>query len=86
MQFSTAVEEINEPIKVLASFDAGRLRLHTFLWNDRIYKVDRFNLLHISKDGAGQRYHYCVSSAGSDYQLRFNPIDLEWRLEKVCTG
>lgn len=71
---------VHEPIRVLASFDEQKIRLHFFHWRDRIFKVDSVNLFHIEKDGQRKRYHFAVSAAGADYQIAFNPTNLAWEL------
>lgn len=76
-------QKVGELIRVLASFSERNIRLHVFHWRDRIYKVDSVNLFHIEKNGNKKRYHFAVSVKESDYQIAFDPVTLEWRLEDV---
>ncbi|HSX42062.1 MAG TPA: hypothetical protein VLE93_01805 [Candidatus Saccharimonadales bacterium] len=75
-----AKEKIGETIRVLASFSEAKIRIHFFHWRDQIFKVDSVNLFHIEKDGNKKRYHFAVSAKGSDYQIAFDPVSLEWQL------
>ncbi|MEK7548405.1 MAG: hypothetical protein AAB499_00715 [Patescibacteria group bacterium] len=69
-----------EAIKVLASFAPNKIRIHFFSWRDQVYRVESFNLFHISSDQEERLYHFAVSSAGNSYQLAFSPRTLQWRL------
>ncbi len=80
-------QKIGETIRVLASFSEQKVRLHFFHWRDRIFKVESVNLFHIEKDGQKKRYHFAVSCEGSDYQIAFDPVTLEWQLvDTITTG
>ncbi len=75
--------ETGEAIKVLASFAPNKIRIHFFGWRGRVYRVESFNLFHISADETEKLYHFAVSSTGNSYQLAFSPRTLHWRLISV---
>lgn len=79
-------EQVHEPIRVVASFDGPKVRLHSFEWRGRIYQVESVNLFHIEKDAKKSLYHFAVSSAGNDYDIVFDPISLSWKLQEVVTA
>ena len=79
------VETISEPIRVLASFSESRIKIHFFNWKDRIYKVESMNMFHLEKDGNYKLYHFAVSVKNNSYEITYNPILLEWRLEKAVS-
>lgn len=76
-------QRLEEPIRVVASFDGPRVRLHSFEWRERIYKVDSVNLFYIEKDAKKSLYHFTVTAAGNDYDIVFNPVNLSWHLGEV---
>ena len=76
-------EKIQEPIRVIASFNGPKVKLHSFEWRNRIYKVDSVNLFHIEKDADRRLYHFNTSSGGNDYDIVFNPANLSWKLQEV---
>lgn len=78
-----ATTATGEAIKVLASFAPNKIRIHFFSWRERVYRVESFNLFHISTDEQEKLYHFAVSSAGNSYQLAFSPRTLHWRLVGV---
>ncbi|MEX1051829.1 MAG: hypothetical protein WEC83_00360 [Patescibacteria group bacterium] len=76
-------EQVQEPIRVVASFDGPKVRLHSFEWRERIYQVETVNLFHIEKDAEKSLYHFAVSSEGNDYDIVFNPTNLAWKLQEI---
>ena len=75
--------KVDEPIRVLASFDNGKINIHFFCYQERIYKVKRLNLFHIKKDENEKTYHFAVSSENNSYAISYNPASLAWRLEEI---
>ncbi len=78
-------QTIGESIKVLASFEPHKIKIHFFSWRGRTYKVQRMNLFHLQRDGLEQRYHFAVSSQENAYQIAFNPKTLAWSLEDIVS-
>lgn len=82
---SEVVERVSEPIRVLASFSESAIKIHFFHWRERIYKIEKMSLFHLEKDGDHKIYHFSVYVKGNSYDLTYNPINLEWRLEDVVS-
>jgi len=76
-------ETINEPVKVLASFALPNIKIHSFGWNDRIYKVEATTMFHIAHEYNQRIYHFSVLSQGNSYELAFDPSSLSWLLISV---
>ena len=75
--------QVGEPVRVLASFDHGKIDIHFFCYRERIYKVKKLNLFHIKKDENEQIYNFAVSCENNSYAISYNPMTLEWRLEEI---
>ena len=75
--------EIQESISVWVFFKNNSILPYSFFWKDRQIKVDKINLVHTSKNGAGVFYHFSVSSGGNFYRLRFEVDKMKWFLEMV---
>jgi hypothetical protein len=76
-------ETIDEPVKVIASFDKGLITPHKFSWRNRVIQVDRVGMIHRTKDGAVTCYAFSVSSGSAAYKLLFNIATLKWTLQQV---
>lgn len=76
-------ETIDEPIKVLASFDKGVITPHKFRWRSREVKIDQVNFIHRVKDGSVLSYLFSVSNTTCAYKLRFNTATLNWKLDQI---
>jgi len=74
---------LDEPVKVAASFDRQKIRIHFFIWQERLYHVTRVNMFHISQDGARREYNFSVYANDNSYLLSFNPQTLTWRLREA---
>jgi len=74
---------LDEPVKVLASFNRQKIRIHFFSWQDRLYQVSRVNMFHVSRDGACREYDFSVYANENSYLISFNPQTLVWRLKEV---
>jgi hypothetical protein len=85
MRAAETFQRLEEPIRVVASFDGPRIRLHSFEWRERIYKVESINLFHIEKDADKSLYHFAVTSNGNDYDIVFNPTNLTWQLQEAVS-
>lgn len=76
-------ETIDEPIKVLVSFDKGVITPHKFRWRAREIKIDQVNMIHRVKDGSILSYLFSVSNDTSAYKLRFNAATMNWKLDQI---
>lgn len=75
--------EVCDPINVWVFFEKGQIRPYIFFWNKRRIAIDKINLIHQSREGNKDLYHFSVSSGGNFYRLGFNGSSLKWVLEAV---
>ena len=78
------IEEIGEPIGVLAAFFGGQAKPRRFQWNGRTYHVDRVNAHWLDRQGDGYCLHYSVQVGSETYQLHFASHDVQWWLDRVA--
>lgn len=74
---------VNEPIKVLVKFIGNKILPIAFDWQNRRYKIDQVNLIHVAKKGNNKLYFFSVSDKANFYRLCFNTGDLSWELNEV---
>lgn len=77
------VEQILEPVDVLASFSGGHIRPRAFLWRNRRYNVEKVNLAYSAKDGRDPVHFFSVSDGVNAYKLAFRPREMTWRLVEL---
>lgn len=78
------VEEIHEPIEVIAVFRKGKLSPLKFRWKGRTYAVSRVNGGWNTDEGETRFHHFAVMSVGPDiFELTYNQSTYEWIIEKV---
>lgn len=75
--------ELSDPINVWVFFEKGQIRPYVFFWNKRRISIDKINLVHQSREGNRDLYHFSVSAAGNFYRLGFDGANLKWVLEAV---
>ncbi len=75
------IEEIDEPIRVLADCAGGRMTPVRFRWSGRTYAVDTVNGRWIDRDGCA--LHYSVQAGDETYYLHFAGNDVQWWLDRV---
>lgn len=62
------IEEINEPIQVVAKFDKSKLYPLCFSWRGRNYQIQRIEFTHSYHQGKAKLYYIsCKARAMSDY-------------------
>ena len=74
------LEEINEPIDVVAQFKANRLVPLKFLWQSQEIVVTKVNLTYSSRTGRGKNYYFAVSDGVNYFKLQFDTENLTWTL------
>jgi len=74
------LEEINEPIDVIAKFKQGNLIPVKFLWHLREYHIQKVNLSYSSFEGRTKFYYFAVSDGANYFKLEFNTENLQWTL------
>jgi len=77
------VEQIMEPVDVIASFSGGHIRPRAFLWRKRKYTIANVNLAYFGKDGKDPIYFFSVSDGANAYKLSFLPSKMLWNLMEL---
>lgn len=78
------VEEIGEPIRVLAVFAGGGIQPMRFRWNGRTYRIDRINAQWIDRQCDGYVLHYSVQVGREAYAIHFASEEVQWWLDQVA--
>jgi len=77
-------ERLDEPVKVRADFDGGRLVPLLLRLGGRTHRIARVNAQWAEREGRRQIHLFSVTTDAHDtYQLRFDPGALSWRAEAV---
>ncbi len=77
------IEEIGEPIRVLAAFSGGTARPLRFRWNGRVCKIDAINARWVDRQGDVYRLHFSVQVGDETYYLHFSSKEVQWWLDQV---
>lgn len=78
------IEEICEPIKVLASFSAGKMMPYFFSWRKRRYRVAEVTGWWSDYEGEAKRFFFSVLTDGVDlYEISFHTRTLNWELLRI---
>jgi hypothetical protein len=77
------LEEINQPIEVIAKFTGSKAIPIKFLWNNREVLVKKINLAYSRREGRGKFYFFAVSDSTNYFKLQFNSENLAWTLLEV---
>ncbi len=75
--------ELCDPVNVWVFFEKGQIKPYVFFWNKRRIAIDKINLIHQSREGTKELYHFSVSAGGNFYRLGFDGTTLRWVLEAV---
>jgi len=78
------IEEIGDPIRVLAVFSGGRAEPMRFRWQKRTYKIDRVNAHWLDRQCEGYRLHYSVQVGEETYHIHFASSEVQWWLDQVA--
>jgi len=78
------IEQIDEPIRVLADCAAGEIRPLRFQWHGRTYKVQAVNGRWIDRGGESYCLHYSVQSGSETYYIHFASGQGQWWLDQVA--
>ena len=78
------IEEIREPIRVVAAFAGGQAEPVSFQWGDRTYKVSALNARWTDRSGEGYSLHYSVQVGEETYYLHFDSAQVQWWLDQVA--
>lgn len=77
------VEEIGDPVAVLAVFAGGKIEPKRFKWNGRSYSINQVNAHWIDRQSDGYCLHYSVQSGDETYYLHFASNEVQWWLDQV---
>jgi len=78
------LEDIHEPVEMIALFRLGKLLPLKFRWRERVYRVERINGNWTTDEGALRIHHFAVAADGPDiFDLSYNERAHSWKLEKV---
>ena len=77
------IEEISEPIRVLADFSGGGASPVRFRWGGRTYVVSALNGKWVDRGGDGYSLHYSVQVGDETYYIHFDSVDVQWWLDKI---
>jgi hypothetical protein len=86
MDMSMQLEEINEPISVIALYETGGVRPYRLKWRDRVYHVTV--VLHRWRERVGHRhrFHLTINTNMATWmELTIDSEDLSWRLVRTGT-
>ena len=74
------LNQINEPIEVMAKFSAGKLLPVKFFWSGREIMIKKINLVYTTWQGRTKFYFFAVSDNTNYFKLQFNSENLTWTL------
>lgn len=74
------IEQINEPIEVIAKFAANKTVPVKFLWQGREILIKKVNLAYSRWEGRAKFYFFAVSDGTNYFKLQFNSDNLNWIL------
>lgn len=77
------IEQIGEPVRVLASFSGGSAELLKFEWSGRVYPVSAVNGRWVDRAGEGYSLHFSVQVGDETYFLHFSSVQVQWWLDQV---
>lgn len=77
------IEEIGDPVAMLAVFAGGKIEPKRFKWNGRSYPIDQVNAHWIDRQQDGYRLHYSVQAGDETYYLHFASNEVQWWLDQV---
>jgi hypothetical protein len=81
--FFMNIEEIGEPVRVLAVFAGGSAQPVRFRWGRREHEIEAINGRWIDRKGDGYGLHYSVQAGGQTYYLHFDSVEVQWWLDRV---
>ena len=77
------IEDIGDPIRVLAAFSGGGIQPLRFHWHERTYKIDQVNAHWVDRQCDGYRLHYSVQVDDQTYYIHFSSTEVQWWLDQV---
>jgi len=78
------IEEIGDPIAVLAAFSGGQAQPKRFRWKRRTYDVDEVNAHWVDRQCDGYALHYSVQIGDETYHIHFASSEVQWWLDQIA--
>ncbi len=80
------VEEIGEPIRVLAVFSGGGVEPIRFRWAGRTYRVEAVNGRWVDRHGEGYSLYFSVQAGEETFTIHFSSVQVQWWLDQVAVA
>ena len=77
------IEEIGEPVGVLARFSGGSAEPVEFRWGRRTYRILRINGKWTDREAGGYSLHYSVQVGEETFYLHFSSVQVQWWLDRL---
>jgi hypothetical protein len=77
------VEQIDEPIRVLAVFSGGGVRPLRFRRAGRTYRINAVNGQWVDRQGDSYSLHFSVQVGGETFLIHFSSREVQWWLDQV---
>jgi len=77
------LEKINEPIEAQVDFRGAKVRPRFFKWRNKIYEIEKVNMVHQERQGNDRVYYFSVTDSVNFFRLAFFTRDLSWRIEEL---
>ena len=77
------IEQIDEPIGVVASFSGGEIQPVSFRWAARTYEVQAVNGRWVDRGGDGLALHYSVQVGDETYYIHLAVAEVQWWLDRI---
>jgi len=75
--------DLNEPIRVMAEFEKGKILPRVFVWHKRLYRIKRVTYFWQERQGKEVLNLFSVETLAGLYQISFSSQSLSWRLNKI---
>lgn len=77
------IEQMDEPIRVLAVFSGGGVQPLRFRRGRRTYRIDAVNGRWVDRQGDAYCLHFSVQVGGETYFIHFSSAEVQWWLDQV---
>jgi len=74
---------INEPIKACCLFSSGQIKPIFFLWQKKLYQIQKIVFQFSKKIGREKVFYFSVETETNACQLEFNSEKQTWKLLKI---
>ncbi len=86
-----AVEEINEPVGIIASFATTShgvpiAKPEIMSWRGRRYRIDKLGLRYPTPQGRRLRHRFTFSTNDTMFEVEFDTETLAWQLLRLSDG